>query len=70
MSKVQFSGCQEAEAPDHLIRRTGLGEGVAKYVRINAPVACPQCGLLLLLGDSFKVPDAGLIPELAPATKT
>ncbi len=47
----------------------GLGEGVANYVRINAPVACPQCGLLLLFGDSFKLPEAGLIPELVPATK-
>jgi len=47
----------------------GLGEGVANYVRISAPVACPQCGLLLLFGDSFKVPDAGLAREALPATR-
>jgi len=41
----------------------GLGEGVANFLRVGEPVACPHCGLLLLFGESFNVPPAAIIPD-------
>lgn len=41
----------------------GLGEGVANFLRVSEPVACPLCGLLLFLGESFTLPAAGVLPD-------
>jgi DNA-directed RNA polymerase subunit RPC12/RpoP len=39
-----------------------MGENVpTNYLEINEPVACPHCGLLLLFGESFSVPDSVVV---------
>lgn len=39
-----------------------MGENVPiNYLEINEPVACPHCGLLLLFGESFSVPDSVVV---------
>ena len=32
-------------------------------LRSKLTIACPSCGLLLLFGESFKLPVAGVIPD-------